>query len=820
MKYMHILATIALLSSTLVTAQSSMNRQSILDNFNDEQEYSISGSENSQQSLPENDTEPENSDEQKEKESEYLFNDLMNQQNLNTNYSRGYSSTWNAQGALDETTSQKVIIGLDEYKTLRSKSANIDKLNSTKKGPVVILGSSSYTGKTIHGSLSLRCKLHATLGGKGLWKAVPLVGNDVILVAATANGKAIPVSSQNNYHVWITNSDGEVSIEVDIMVPAQGPRGSIEYDFTAVRTPSTSFNCVFPVAGLEPRLTAAVQSDYVKMPGATGYTATLRPTTRIHLIGFKEFSGDAKQDAKVYAESMNLLSVDEDALEMFSVFYYTILYSGVQKFTITIPDGFKIVSADGRGAFRYTLETTADGNRLIGETEYPIHNKFEISLRLRKEINKKGETFSAPLPRCVDVERESGWLGIEVPGKMQLVEKSTQSVLQVDMRQLPSELLQSTVSPVLKAYRYHAADARVMLYTASLPEIEPASGSIDNIQLYTKIAEDGASVSEMQITLRNRLRHNLEMELPFNAQVLSAMLDDQPLTISQNRTGKILLPLKRSSGDEQLKPFTISLTYKNKISAITSLGLRTLRMPALDLPVSSILWDVYVPGFNTYSRLKSTIAPQRYQGQVSWKKLPPSDAYSGNSISNNQSFAGRSDIDNSVAGTMPVQIKIPLSGKKLTFKRYWLEKNGVLGVSFSFIRSSLLLPILFFLFIIIATAVWGLFFITPNVYRYCIAVSLIILFITAITIQGYSYAFGAIITGLIATFFLLKKYRFFATILHSLKKSFDLKDIKPEKFSLKLFLSALRYVVFGIAAIILLILCSRLFNVLINNPLG
>jgi hypothetical protein len=798
-----------LFSYALITAQTVSNRQSLFDDFSD-----------TQQSLSESEPEADNADEQKEKESEYLFNDLMNQQNQNSYHNRGYSSAWNTQGSLDETSNQKVTIGLDEYKTLRTKTAHIDKLNSVKKGPVVILGSSSYTGKTVHGSLSLRCKLHATLGEKGLWKAVPLVGNDVILVAATANGKAIPVSVQNNYHVWITNTDGEVSLEVDILVPSRGPKGSIEYDFTSVRTPSTSFNCVFPVAGLEPRLTAAVQSDYVKMTGATGYNATLRPTTRIHLIGFKEFSGDTKQDAKVYAESMNLLSVDEDALEMFSVFYYTILYSGTQKFIITIPNGFKIVSADGRGAFRYSLEPSAEGTRLIGETEYPIHNKYEISLRLRKEINKKGETFSAPIPRCIDVERESGWLGIEVPGKMQLEEKSTQSVLQVDMRQLPSELLQSTVSPVLKAYRYHAADAQVMLYTASLPEIEPASGSIDNIQLYTKIADDGASVSEMQITLRNRLRHNLEMELPGNAQVLSAMLDDQPLTISQNKTGKLLLPLKRSGGNDQLKPFTISLTYKSKISRITSFGLKTLQMPSVDLPVSSISWDVYVPGFNTYSRLKSAIAPQYYQGQVSWKKLPPSDTYSGDSHSNSQAFSDRVEIDNSVAGTMPVQIKIPLSGKKITYKRYWLEKNGVLNVSFSFIRSSLLLPILFLLFIIMAATVWGLFFVTPNVYRYCIAVSLVILFITGVTIQGYIYAIGAIITGLIATIFFTKKYQIIVTSLQSRIKSVNMKDIKPEKFSFTIIFSALRYIVFGIAVIVLLILCSQFFNLLINNPLG
>jgi hypothetical protein len=743
---------------------------------------------------------------------------------LNQQIQKPYNSgsSWTPPKSNDESTNQKVKISLDEYSTLRKQIAQIDKQTSFAMGPVVILGSSEYVGNTVFGSLALKLKIHATLRGKGLWKAVPLVGNDVILVSAIANGKTIPVTTQNSYHVWMTNTDGEVSLEIDILVPPHGPRGSIEYDFTSVRTPSTTFSCVFPVSGLEPKLTAAVQSENTKLTNATRFTATLRPTTRIHLIGFKEIGSGEEQDAKVYAETMNLLSVNEDALEVFSVFYYTILYSGAQKFTIKIPDGFKIVSADGQGAFRYTIEPSPEGTLLIGETEFPIHNKFEISLRLRKEINKKGETFTAPLPRCKNVERESGWLGVEVPGKMQIEEKSIRSMLQVDMRQLPSELLQSTVSPVLKAYRYHAPDAQAVLFTVSLPEIEPISGSIDNVHLATKAAEDGVTITEMQITLRNRLRHNLEMSLPDQAQVLSAMIDEQPLNISQNKTGKILLPLKRSSGNEQLKPFTISLTYKNKIPKITSFGFRKLQMPSIDLPVSSLSWDVYLPGFNSYSRLKSDISIQKYAGQVTWKKLPQSNQYTDyNNYQNSETNISQNQyMQNSVAGAMPVQFKIPLSGKKLTYQRYWLEKNSPLTVTFNFIRSSLLIPFFLFLFVFTSALVFSSFLTKSGWPKYGISALILALVIAGIYSKGWIFITFSVIAGLLAIGVYKKAYLILARKLFEHFTPIDIKDIKPVKFSLKMISSAFKYIIFSVAGIILLFMLFSFVSLLLNNPLA
>ena len=605
----------------------------------------------------------------------------------------------------------EVEIPLSDYASLRKQLQAIRERAARRLGPAVVLGSAGYTGRAISGALELKLDLLVTLGRPGKWKTVPLVGDDVVLVRAAVDGRPVPVSRRNGYHVWVTRRTGELSVAVDLLVPSRGPRGSIEYDFLVARTPVTSFSCLFPVAGLEPRINAAVRSKFEPADDGTLVTATLRPTTRIHLLGLKEMGEAEGQQAKVYVESLNLLSVDEGALELFAVFRYTILYAGTKEFDILLPRGMSVVSADGMGAFRFAIEQI-DGETgrtlLKGETAFPIRNNYEISLRLRRELKKKGEAFEAPLPRCRGVERESGWLGVEVPGKLQLEEKNRSQVSEVDVRQLPEEMVTSAVSPILKAYRYHSPQARVRLLATRLPEIEPKSASIDRIRAFTKVTQEGDVITEMRITLRNRLRPNLSLVLPAGAEISSALLDGQPFNPSKDEQGRILLPLKRSRGRDRLRPFTVSVVFASRMDELGWFGFPDLGLPAVDLPVSSLAWTVYLPARNLYSRLEGDIESQTYVGRAGWHQpgYRPQQAMAGPGAAGFAlAPAGSRPSATADAGAMPVRFKIPKEGLQLQYARYWIDKDETIRVSFTYLRSWLRYPAWMFL---AALAAFGL----------------------------------------------------------------------------------------------------------------
>ncbi|RLC18223.1 MAG: hypothetical protein DRI57_08735 [Deltaproteobacteria bacterium] len=640
-----------------------------------------------------------------EKVAERKLDAILSPQNAVKEKSADYEKTRETLLPSDES---HVKMSLSDFENMRKELATIRDRKKLLQGPAVVPGSSEYTGKAVKGALRLKLRLSVTLGRPEKWKTVPLVGDKVVLAKVTADGNPIAVSRKNSYHVWMTKKAGEAVIDMELLVPSHGPRGSTEYDFLIVKTPVTKFSCYFPVHGLEPRLTASVKSSSTSQESGTLFSAVLRPTAKIHLVGFKDLGEDKESRAKVYTENLNLLSIEEDALELFTVIRYTILYSGTKAFNILIPEGMSVVSADGRGAFRYALEPAEKGTLLRGETAFHIRNNYEISLRLKREVKNHEKAFKVPLPSCMDVERESGWLGVEVPGKLKLEERTAKNVQAVDVRQLPENMIRSAVSPILRAYRYHSADAEIIIFAKLLPEIEPSSGSIDRVRAFTKVTDKGNVITEMRITLRNRLRHSIALKLPEGADIISSMLDGQPLNLSRSKEG-ILLPLKRSAGFERLKPFTISVVIENRTDRSGWFGTSSLNLPSVDLPVSSLVWTVYLPQRNTYSALESDIGYQKYAGRVSWHQpaftsAPARGTGMGDSgnILRQMTAAGHS----SAAGAMPVRFAIPKKGKRLDYARYWIEAGKPVSLKFSYLRSWLNIPAMLFLVLFIAFGIF------------------------------------------------------------------------------------------------------------------
>lgn len=606
--------------------------------------------------------------------------------------------------ALVPQADAKVVVPLRAYGAMRDELKRAREQSGRSTGPAVVLGASEYRGEAHAHGLSLTMTLDVTLAGQGRWKTVPLVGDDVVLVSARRGGEALAISREDGYHVWVTDQTGEVRVELELLVPARGPRGSIEFDFLATRTPVTRFECRFPRAGLEPRIDAAVRSEVRTEGGSTVMVATLRPTTRVHLVGFRDLGETDGAKAKLYAESLSLLSIDEGALELFSVIRYTILYGATKDFQVLLPPGMTVLAADGEGAFRWSVDKTDRGNVLRGETAYPIRNAYEISLRLRRELAKTGaeESFDAPLPLSIGVEREHGWLGVEVPGKLKLEEEQRTEVLPIDLRQLPPEMIGSAVSPILKAYRYHSAAAKVRLGIARLPEKDPASASIDRLRAFTVVSAEGKILTDLKITLRNRLRPTLVLTVPLGTEVRSTLLDGQPVKPSKNERGQLMLPLRRSRGDERLEPFTLQVVLESRDDALGIAGGRGLSLPAVDLPVSSLAWSVYLPARNTYSALSGELGAQTLAGVGSWHQAAYRPPAPGGAAA--PAAVVRDEAESAESGAMPVRINLPESGIRLEHTRYWIDADQPVRVSYRYLRSWLLAPLGLFFALLFAFA--------------------------------------------------------------------------------------------------------------------
>jgi len=444
---------------------------------------------------------------------------------------------------------------------------------------------------------------------------------------------------------------------------------------------------------LEPRLHAAVQSESTTLGSTTRVEATLRPTTRINVVGFRDLGDAEERKAKVYSESLNLLSLGESGLDVFSVIRYNILYAGTKDFLLRIPKGMTVVSADGKGAFRYVIEENAEGTLLRGETAFPIRNTYEISVRLHREIDRNGEGFGLVRPTPVGVERAHGWLAVEVTGKLKLEAKEVEEATPVDIRQLPPEMINSAVSPILAAFRYHNPKASVQMVATRLPEKEPASASVDSVKAFSVVSPTGAVLTEMRIRLRNRLRPHLNLTLPEGFAVRSTLLDGNPIKPSQGDDATLRLPLKRSAGSGRLEPFELQVVLENDIGALGWLGSKGLALPALDLPVSSFVWNLYLPAHNSYHDVEGDIREQLYTGTGHWQQPVLQDLSEGNLANAPLAFGPAPGQTSSAdSGAMPVRIRLPKTGQRVRHSRYWLPQAQPAELSFYYVRSWLHIP--------------------------------------------------------------------------------------------------------------------------------
>ncbi len=601
------------------------------------------------------------------------------------------SSVVGTLSTVNGNNERKVTMSLEAYQQLQDRLNAQRERNVLREGPAVILGASEYTGKALSKALSLNLKLKIILGAGDKWKTVPLIGEDVILVSAKVNNNPISITKQNGFLVWTTQKTGEITVDLDLLVPSRGPKGSIEYDFFAPKTPVTRFSCFFPVAGLEPQIADAQQSAVTEKDGGTFVEAVLRPTSRIHFVGYKDIKSDEETQAGLFTETMNLVSIEEGSIDLFSVFRYTILYAGAKEFIIEIPTDMTVVSAEGESAFSFELEEEGNKRLMRGETAFPIRNNFEISLRLKKN-RKPEETVDIPLPRAINAEREHGWIAVEVPGKLQIEEKSKEEVTSLDVRQLPEEMVRSAVSSIVKAYRFHTPKARVTLTAKKLPEEEPMSDSVDRIRVFSIISKDGKMMTDMRIRMRNRLRPTLSLKLKPGQKLLSAHLDGEAVRPSQEGDNNIILPLKRSDGDDSPAPFTLQIVMEGKVSSLGLFGKEKLDLPSVELPVSSVEWTVFLPSDRVYSELKSEWETEVSVRESVWYAPPFSVAplRTFRSADNTAEGTGGHASDNT--GVVAVRIELPKTGTRLNYAGYWVDGHQTVSVYFMYAKSYLLIP--------------------------------------------------------------------------------------------------------------------------------
>ena len=468
---------------------------------------------------------------------------------------------------------------------------------------------------------------------------------------------------------------GRYHLTLRFFIPrTPGPDPKVKLRF--VQAASTHLKVLFPHANYRPSIQGGIGTQRTTASGKTilktllpykssGHTLTWWQTKR----SAPEKKKKSKRQARVYAKSFSLLSVGQSGQELFFTVRYTIVHAPREQFRLEIPANLNIRQVQGIGIRDYRLFKAKDssGKRILDVLlREPVSERYELSLLA--EQRRTTQSFTLQLPRPLQVQRDTGHLGVEVVGNDEISLKAKGALI-IDVQELPKTIIQGTTRPILRAYRYNKRPISWDVRVKTHKNISVPAASIDRAY-YTQVNnEQGVVWMQATYQIRNTFKQFLTVKLPKGSKVRSAFVGKKPVKPAKDASGRLLIPLKRS-GKSAGQAFWVNFVYSLKEKAFSGKSHHKYYLPSVDLWTSSVTWRLYVPEGRIFWE-SDLLGNEGVSGYLSWNKFTLASRGVGYNADIRTSNTAREQTKDS-GGTLSIKIKLPRTGRSYKFTRYHL----------------------------------------------------------------------------------------------------------------------------------------------------
>jgi hypothetical protein len=494
-----------------------------------------------------------------------------------------------------------VVIGLDEYKTLRAKAYPPER--EPEPPPVEATLSRVDYDLHVNGEFaSGRANLTIDVLKDG-WVRVPipagllvreakLDGKSVSLVSGPAAGKS---GSQLSA---VLSHPGRSTLLLDIAIPIAANAGEESISLPPSASGVTRATLELPRQGVDIRLTGGLLSDRSETPRANRWVVYATGNSPL-TFSWKRKTEDhrAELPLRLRGGLTQLLGLAEDSASLSAEVNLEIAQGLAREVKLQVPPQITVNQVLGAGVADWEsksgeltvtfLEPVDQSARFVitGETRLPRDGNIEI-----------------PLLKLLNAERISGGAAVEVLGAGEIKDVKTLGFENADASDL-GELVRNRQSPSLAAFRLRAGDANqpraLTLNVARYDQQAVLLANIEEARYRVLLSKEGKTLVQARYAVRNNQRNFVKITLPPGATLWSAALAGQPVRPGQAPDGSLLLPLEKSkagAGSADDPPeFAVEIVYLTPGTTWNDKGRARIALPALDLPVSRTGLQVYYP---------------------------------------------------------------------------------------------------------------------------------------------------------------------------------------------------------------------------------
>lgn len=502
------------------------------------------------------------------------------------------STTYGRQGSpvgIPEGTPGTVTLPLTEYNLLIERAALKPKPSEPAPIPSV-LARSVFKLKVADDIISGSVDLEGEVLHKGPTK-VPLTRGLTVLEAGLA-GRPLPLLQEGGTHTALLPGPTSFSVSMIVAVPLTSESGR------------ASFTLPVPAAG-NARLTLDVPGNQVDVriePGlvtrretANGHTiieATLLPggTARAWWTTREAAAPVAQRDARYLSNLKTIISVGDSQVRSAALCDVTVIQGEPAELEVAVPAGFEVTDATGSTL----LSSEVRSGRLLLKLSEPSRRTHQFLIVLERFTPEP--RVEAPLLSFAGAQRETGEVLIEGTGAMELTATEGGGLRRMDVREASpvfSSLARHTLQAAFRYNRRPGDKPTLALQWNQFPDSSLVSAIAERAIATTLLNVEGKTLTEVTLRIRNHARPFMKVGLPQGATLLSAEVEGEKVKPVQGADGNrvpLLRPGFRPSGS-----YNVSFVILSSGAQFGKKGSYELAVPRLEIPVSLLSWEVFMP---------------------------------------------------------------------------------------------------------------------------------------------------------------------------------------------------------------------------------
>jgi len=529
-----------------------------------------------------------------------------------------------------------------------------------------IVTSSQYAGTLSSKSAAMTLNAKINILRKKGWKRIPVLPLTVAL-GKTTLPKGVFLNATGGSYELLTEASGEIDVVIEFSAAVKSNGGINSVSFSRVLTGSSIVDLTVDQENVDVKV-AGAQSLVSKPQGKKTQAIAALPSRMAASISWERALPKVpKAPSKLYAESGTLVAVAEGMLLCQQVVNYNILHTPVRELTLTVPKGVSVLAVFGSGVKDWRVEPNG---KMMVVLQKEVLGSY--SLRISYEQASQAEA-NLPVIQAEGVERERGFVGVVALSNAEIAAGTVVGASQIDVRQLPADIVAMTNQPVLLGFRYLGGDFTIPLTVKRHEEVGVLLTIVDAGAFTAMQLSDGRRMTKVTYSVRNNRNQFLRLKMPAGSETWSVSVAGNTASPAKDDQGNVLIPLVRSTRTSaELAAFPVEIVYvETPAAASPERGTLHVDLPSCNVPALHVMYSLYAPEEGKYTVGWSGTG---FSGPMTLvEKFASMAAATGRQVVKvnaakqakqmQKAFNVKVDAKARAAGAAPIRVQLPVNGQ-------------------------------------------------------------------------------------------------------------------------------------------------------------